>query len=68
MGEGQLFCPWCRRLGFPSLPDLKKHVKYCSFAPRPRGQQHTKRMEKLCARTTEDLFGLTPADEKEKGK
>jgi len=50
-----LCCPWCKRTDITSLPLLKRHVKYCSFAPRPRGKQRLKDSQQG---SLEDLFGL----------
>lgn len=64
------YCPWCK-LQYTTgtgtdLAALKRHVKYCRSAPRPRGELASKRAEKGCI---EDLFGIaTPEQVEEKRK
>ena len=58
----QPFCPWCRRTNFASIAALKKHVKYCSFAPRPRGQQRAKAERQG---DIEDLFQIKKENQNE---
>jgi hypothetical protein len=52
-------CPWCHEDRLP-LHELKRHIKYCRLAPRPRQSVRTVSPRKGC----DDLFRLTPPKEK----
>jgi hypothetical protein len=53
----KLWCPWCERDDLP-LHLLKRHIKYCLRAPRPRGRRGEsaiERMKRICIRHDPNL-------------
>jgi hypothetical protein len=52
-----MVCPWCKSVDQP-VNLLKKHIKYCESAPRPRGKVGKAREEKCTE--IEIILGIKP--------